>query len=430
MDSQPSNGSKVLVISYGGSHIKILLPVIEELEKVGIHVDILGLTTAVSFLKEKNRKFYGFKDFIDPIKDQQALMHGRRIVDEHHDGNIGIDYEESVAYLGVSWWELLQDYGETQALALFKQWGRQIFLPKRFISRLFDAWQPHVYLSTNSPRAEWAGLYVARERGIPTIRVSDMLGNQRGDGPRADVICLSCNEAESLIKTSERYEPGSHFVVTGSPQFDWLLPWQDKSREDILNYKRSLGIDPPTKPLILYVLTASLADGEEDGFRALAQISRERNDVAIAIRAHPNAGYKHHLRSIERYWPEKRFIDLSHEPLGWALVASDMILNKHSTVSVEAILLGKRVITIRSPNEKHLLPISDFGWAIDAYHPEGIKRCLEQILNEPISNHEKIKNSVHESFHFDGRARYRIAEIVQKAMQSRLREEPNRQYMI
>ena len=54
------------------------------------------------------------------VEDTKAIAWGKQLSAEYHRPESGIDEEESVAYLGLSYWDLVQRHGEAQAANLFQ----------------------------------------------------------------------------------------------------------------------------------------------------------------------------------------------------------------------------------------------------------------------------------------------------------------------
>ena len=121
---------KVLFVTYGGGHAAMIVPVIRSLEKyTDIEIESLALTTGGAYFKRHGLPYKGYKDFITP-EDTQALEYGEKLSAIHHNPESGIDEEETIAYLGLSYFELVQQHGEEKAAELWEQWARCFFAIK------------------------------------------------------------------------------------------------------------------------------------------------------------------------------------------------------------------------------------------------------------------------------------------------------------
>jgi len=77
---------KVFFVTYGGGHVRSVIPVIKELKSRGHKVSVLGLTSSVNDLKKEEIEFKGIRDYLNLFKDEEAqkiLEYGDMFIDEH-----------------------------------------------------------------------------------------------------------------------------------------------------------------------------------------------------------------------------------------------------------------------------------------------------------------------------------------------------------
>lgn len=99
---------KVLFVCYGSGHVRMVVPVARELVSRGLaQVQVLGLTTAAPVVREAGLPLLQFKDFVGP-GDAPALAAGRELAAAM--GDVA-DPEETAAYLGLSYAELVAEQG-------------------------------------------------------------------------------------------------------------------------------------------------------------------------------------------------------------------------------------------------------------------------------------------------------------------------------
>jgi hypothetical protein len=97
---------KVLFVTYGGGHARMVTPVVRALSQYPhIRSESLALTTGGPIFKSEGLPYKGYKDFITP-QDKEALAFGQKLAAIHHQPDSGMEMEESVAYLGLSYWDL------------------------------------------------------------------------------------------------------------------------------------------------------------------------------------------------------------------------------------------------------------------------------------------------------------------------------------
>ena len=82
-----------------------------------------------------------FKDFLTDA-DSLAMAYGRRLLADLK-GPVS-DPEESTAYLGLCYAELVNDVGAEEAERLYQRDGRQAFLPLKTLERVGNWSQPQV----------------------------------------------------------------------------------------------------------------------------------------------------------------------------------------------------------------------------------------------------------------------------------------------
>jgi hypothetical protein len=209
-----------LFVSYGGGHVKALLPVVERVRELGIAQPLyLALTTAAEPVRRAGITTLGFRDVLAP-GDDRALRKGEELVAQLQVR--AADRDESIAYLGLSYTEMEDRLGAKAAAEQYAHFGRQAFLPLGILRRIVESRQPSLVVATNSPRAEQAAIHVAREKGVPSACLVDLLGIWEREllarPDYADVLCV-LNEGvrQSLIRAGR---PAGHIHATGNPAFD------------------------------------------------------------------------------------------------------------------------------------------------------------------------------------------------------------------
>lgn len=374
----PLRTAKILFCAYGGGHIKALLPVIKAMysKPQTFTVSILALTTAGPVLRDQSIPYLSFKDLIEP-GDTEALAIGESLADCLETRLIS--REESVAYLGLSYADLINRLGIAQAKSDYQALGRAAFLPIGPIKRLFDRIQPDLIITSNSPRAEEAAVLVGRERNIPVICLLDLFAS----GPNlerlsrlgyADLVCvISESERSALIKAGR--EP-NRVVVTGNPAFDSLL-----SNECIEAGKRMRASrNWHTLKIILWAstqdqVTPSLPREIE------AQLIREveaHENWGLLIRPHPNENI------VYDALPPRVWISSREESVAEAIQASDVVITTTSTVGFESYIAGRPLITYEGSFNSSFLSYARMGISRGVNDIADLGTAVAEILASPI----------------------------------------------
>ena len=218
--------TKIVIVTYGGGHVAMLVPIIKKLQKNNLKLIVLGLTTAGSVLEKNCIPYVGFADLLES-DNQYARKWGEKLVNKKTLHKL-VSYEESVAYMGLSYVDLELDCGKDQAAKLYEKHGRQAFNPKQTIRRFLKKESPDLLISTNSPRAERASIEVSKELNIPSICLVDLFALQEikwiGKKEFANKVCVLSSSVKKMLTNAGRNK--ENVVVTGNPAFDSLMSFE------------------------------------------------------------------------------------------------------------------------------------------------------------------------------------------------------------
>lgn len=356
-----------LFVSYGGGHVRALLPVAQRVRELGIAQPVyLALTTAAAQVRATGLRTLGFRDLLRP-GDQRALDKGAELAARLTVQ--GTDRDESVAYLGLSYVEMEDRLGIEAAARLFRQYDRQAFLPLGILDRVMQTLEPALVVATNSPRAEMAAVETARARGVRSVCLVDLLGIWERDRlarhDYADALCVLNKGVRDDLVNAGRAAADVH--VTGNPAFD---PLHDPAiRAQGAGYRTDLGWNG--LHVCMYASSPepeSVAgvDGTGDPAfpRRIEQALIEAVDanpaLALWVRRHPSeAGAGDVLPAMHPRIREAT----SDMPVQTCIHGSDEIIVTVSTVGVEASIAGKFVTQVKGSILDHLSPYVAMGLA-------------------------------------------------------------------
>ncbi|GEM_PF-1011358 len=406
-----------LFVSYGGGHVKALLPVARRVQELGIAKPLyLGLTTAGPAVRQAGVRSIGFKELMT-VSDAYARLKGEELFEQLQVQ--AADRAESVAYLGLSYADLVARLGAVAADDLYRRYGRQAFLPIGVMERLIRTCQPTLVVATNSPRAERAAIEAARIVGVASVCLLDLGGiAERQVLARADYADALCvlNEAvrDSFIHAGR---PAEHVWITGNPAFDGI-----NDPASILAgraYRREAGWE--NLRVCLYASSPEPVNSPGISSRgdpelprkieaALIEQVRANPRLALWVRRHPSEPSADEIQAH----PRIRVSD-QKMPLHATIHASDEVIVTVSTVGIEAGLAGKPVTQVRgsildqlSAQLSAVIGLSARTLSIfelaDAYGPEAPISILEPALATRAE--------------FAANATDRVVEVL-KAMQER-----------
>lgn len=377
---------KLLFVSYGGGHIEMCLPVMRALrERVpGCDIRLMALTTAAKIARQAGEQPLGYADFLTGPDAETARAWGERLLpgNQHPD----VDRAESVAYLGLNFMEWVAELGEEGALRRWQSVGRHGFLPVRFFTQVLQELQPDAVVATNSPRSEQAVVAAAAALGIPSLSMLDLFGLP-GDPflarpVQADrITVLSSGVRGNLVRAGIAAD---RIVVTGNPAFDvlsqpaalaeghaWRVArgWQDKQVVLWAGHREPVDADPAW---------AGTALGEAVMQRLLAWLDR-RDDVALAVRYHPNEWQDF---SRPPAHPRIHWSQPGEEGLTPVLMGADQVVVQGTTVGVQAYTAGKHLIGLGfSPMvQRSGMDYASLGMGVGAGSLEDLATRLDEGL--------------------------------------------------
>jgi len=355
------------------------MPVIRALLGAGKDVRVLALTTSGEYLARHGIESVGFRHLVSP-GDEQALAWGEELAEGNTHPQVPM--EETRAYLGLSFAELVAEHGLEGARLRFAERGRACFEPVGILRRAIRRWTPQLVVATSSPRAERAAIIAAGEHGIPSACLVDLFAHEEikyvGQPGYATRLCVLDESVRARFIASGRRP--DEVVVTGNPAFDgladpalaeagrhWLAlqPWRHQWKV--------LWLSQPEP-------AAHRVSGQP-GDPALPR--RIFESLRAAVGAHP--GW--HL--IVRPHPSEDpglfasggnvSISSQDQPLHPVLHAVDAVVCMTSTAGYEAALLGKPLVYLPLSVYRSEADYSQMGLALACERLEDLEKALNSI---------------------------------------------------
>lgn len=403
----------ILFVCYGGGHVNMVLPLIlKALSDVRYNVTVLGLTAAGKVLERNGIEYIGFKDLITE-DDQLALKYGEELAVPFL-GSGSVPHDETVAYLGLSYSDLVLRKGEAEAKSEYKDKGRQAFLPLSIMKRLFDRIKPQLLVSTNSPRAERAAFMTARELNIPSVCIVGLFALHEidwiGEPLFGSRVCVLSKSVKQFIQAAGRHD--YEVIATGNPALDRLARNSLLDEAVVFRLKRGW----QHKKVILW---ASQPEPEKHPFtgvqadqalprkvdQALLNILQKHSDWQLVIRHHPGEM----INPCD--WPKKAHISTTEDDLAVLLKSVDVVVTMTSTVGLEGALLGKPLITINQSVFCDDAPYAQMGMARGVSDLSDLND-LESALIETLSGRWRPKEILPEV----GSATKRVYKIIEELL--------------
>ncbi|WP_157794324.1 hypothetical protein [Endozoicomonas ascidiicola] len=380
---------KILFISYGGGHVNALLPVYKKLiSDKQYECCYLALTTASQILKNNELPFLGFRDLVDN-NNSHALEVGRNFIGQEQQNSI-VPIDESIAYMGLSYCDLVDDLGEQKAKAIYEIYGRQAFYPLNTLKRYFSKEKPDLVIATNSPRAERAAIDAASQLSIPSVCVVDLFAIQEiswiGLPGFASKVCVISDYVKDKMIASGRQHDET--VVTGNPAFDELSNYQNS--EDVRAFRSTKkwlvtdkvvlwasNIEPESHPYSDHNGDVLLPVKVEE---ELNKLVNTHPDIRVVIRPHPNDVRKPLIVS------DRVEISTQGDDLNALLAAVDCVVVLSSTVGFQAALLRKPLVNIKLSIFSRDAPYDEMGISMGVDHLEELNSTILNALNHKPEN--------------------------------------------
>lgn len=370
----------------------MVVPVVRQLRAdaralgLDLHIDVLGLPAATYTLRSADVPYLGFADFLDPLKDGDAIAWGEELAATHHSPTVGVSLEDSIAYLGLNFKDLVLRHGLAQANALLESRGRHAFFPLTVMERVFRRVRPDMVVTSNSPRSEAAAIATANAQGIDNLIMTDLFTGLGGYVMRGRAVSFLNEVARDMFLADGLVDPSrSELHCTGNPAFDRLLAkplarqpeWLARQFPGLANPYAVLHADMPA-----WWDAAAKRSYTKSRDETIAELdacwrAARAQGAAYLIRPHPSqerALYEAWVADREDAWLAA---DCDLHDL---LVHADLVLARSTTVALEACLLQRPVLQLEHRRHPDL-PLAAMGaaWGSEGFPtlPVELGRALQ-----------------------------------------------------
>jgi hypothetical protein len=376
----------VFFASYGGGHVAMLAPLAKKLQAEKRPFIFLALTTAAAYLEPLDIPYIGFRHCPEAL-EPDVQTYGKALASQMPQGTVPI--EETIAYLGLNYRELVREHGEQKAQTLYETQGRHAFLPTRLMTRWLNALQPSLVVATNSPRTEQAALTAAGQLNMACICAVDLFALQEvqwiAQPGYANRICVLNESVRQMFLNHGR--DAHEVIVTGNPAFDQLHEPGVIEAGARLKKERAWADDK------INILWASQPEPAQHPFTDRQGDPTLPRRIEAYLRGfvakHP------HFRLIVRYHPSETQIfqegqpgvalSPTHENLAALLHAVDFVVVTASTVGLQASLVGKTVLSVDCSVFTADAPYSKIGVSIGVAHEHELGEKLHTLVQSKRS---------------------------------------------
>ena len=388
----PNNKGKILFLVYTHSHVNTLAPVLKKMKDSFLVVKRDGFTDNVAKKLKQNNIIY---NDIEGYLTKELLKNIRKARK-----SFKAKYRELLK---------TKKFDKKKLKYLFLIYFPEMIRYIEIINNLLSVERPKLLVVMNE-RATLGNIavHIAKQKRIKTLCIQHgVIGDASNIVPvSVDKIAVwGDSSKEALINKGV---PKEKIIITGAPQFDNLAIKKAYFERKAI---KELGINQNKK---LVILTTQLVSDMEDITSAVFKAVKSIPGIQLVIKTHP-AEY-----SIKRYKriakKESLNIIITKKHLYPLLSMCDVLITPSSTTGLEAMIMGKPLITINLSGKPDEMPYAESGAAIGVYRPEDIGPAIKSVLEDKDARKRLAKKAklfiYDQCYKMDGNASKRVINLI------------------
>lgn len=393
---------KVFMISYGGGHSNIIAAVYKELIKNPDNdIIYVALTGAPLKLKGSGINYITISEIAKMLTYYDEIVElGRKYGMPFHNDSFGILEEDTICYYGIGMHDLINEYGEVEAIKRFNSCNRKAFLPVETMRCLLENIKPDACVITSSPRMEKATGLAADQLGIPIVRINDL--------PICDFIPYKCslcvmNEWAKNNAVSVAGVPEAKIFVTGQPTFEADFDVDKTYVEKVKNESGAIRFSR--------VVTFFLENGVDQSkeVQGIIDIAKKERNIFFILKLHPN-------QPLYRYGNiELENVFVTNGDAKPFFLFSDLVITTFSTTGMESALFGIPVIVINYDYRVYSPDYIKMGIAVLCDKPESLGEMINLYLDKKSKEYAALKAS-QENFQLVRNAANNICDVIESSV--------------
>jgi predicted glycosyltransferase len=228
---------------------------------------------------------------------------------------------------------------------------------------------------------------------------------------RPDLFLCSGRMSEDIKR---RMGSARKVVVTGQLRYDVLFsPSEHYSKEDFM---RRYGIDLSNRIVLWTTQTHGLSQEENlKNLKAICEAMNELKGITLVIKQHP-AESKAHTHLINEFigrYGINAILTPKNSDTYEQLFACDLMITRHSTTAIEALVLKKPVIILNLSGEPDPVDYVREGVAAGVYDENSLRKMIVRLLKDDrvLMNNRDLYLDRH-LFKIDGKATDRVVDSI------------------
>jgi len=393
------NKGKILFLVYTNSHINTSAPIIKKMKEKALVVKRDGFTNNVA--KKLKQNNIGYND-IESYLTKGSLRNIRKAKE-----SFKAKYK---ALLKTG------EFDRRKLKYLFLIYFPEMIRYIEVVNNMLSVEKPKLLAVMNEITTLGnIAVHIAKQKGIKTLCVQHgAIGNDPGSfvPVSVDKVALWGDSSKrTLINEGASKEK---IVITGAPQFDNIRKFNAEIKEGI---SREIGLDFSKKYVLL---TTQNYPYMEKTVRYLCKAIKSIPDLQIVIKTHPAEYSTKKYRNIMKEFGIKGIV--TNKYLYPLMKECSVMITISSTTGLEALIMGKPLITINLSGKPDVMPYAESGVAIGIHKPEDIKPAIKSVLKDKDVRKKlvkKIKLFIYDQcYKMDGKASERIVDLIKKMTQN------------
>jgi len=291
-----------------------------------------------------------------------------------------------------------------------------------FSEKLINSISPDViYVMPDGDFLQQMAVELARKKHkIPTLTSISAIDTDNARSYmkhlHADKIAAMGNRSKDVYVKSGI--EGDRIAVTGVAQFDRLF---NRDKEQDKQVVVGCGVDLSKRIVVFTTQPISPAETQEM-LSGVIDAVLKMTDTQLVIKVHPREEMEAYQAIAEKYQNPRvcvvKDIDL------YALISNcELLIAKSSTTALEAMMIGKPVVTFDLSGQPGPVPYATEGAAIGVYRQEDIEEAIQRALHDEetrsrlkAGRDKFVRNWAGEP---DGKASWRIVTLMKEMIAAR-----------
>jgi hypothetical protein len=218
---------------------------------------------------------------------------------------------------------------------------------------------------------------------------------------------------KNILLKEIKYPFKERIEVTGQPRYDDLI-----KKKEVFDKKRiciDWGIDPTKRIVLIGSQTFHVAGNKESFCRSIILALKDNPQLQIVIKPHPSE-HESWYRRLANEIGAKLVILPPKSDILKAIFVCDVLVTFYSTVALDAVVLGRPVVTINLTGNPDPIPYARDGVAIGVYKENDIALAIKEVLENPtirrrleLAREGYLKEHL---YRLDGNATKRVVDLI------------------